>query len=103
MPKPAPSPELDAAFAETGAASEAALLSGARGRSIVRPRRGPAESDIQDLIVPASEEQLAEASEHPGPELPGSIEEAVLSALDQIPRLATLPPPASDDDAKDGG
>jgi hypothetical protein len=59
-----------------------------------RPSRARLDRDIQELTVPPGERPSRN-------NLPGSIEEAVLAALDQIPRAASAPPPAPPESGSD--
>jgi hypothetical protein len=81
----APESAFDAAFAEATGARTPAVAARSRLRS-----------EVVELTVPPDERPSRG-------NLPGSIEEAVLAALDQVPRSATLPPPASGDSTDPGG
>ena len=58
----------------------------------LRQRR---DSDIQELTVPPGERPSRN-------NLPGSIEEAVLALLDQVPRSASIPAPSRDEAGEAG-
>jgi len=68
-------------FGEADLDSERLGLSDAA--TVYPPPWQPGQSDIQALTVPPGE--------FPSQNLPGSIEEAVLAALDQVPRAASVP------------
>lgn len=89
MSQPATVPLGEDAFGELDLELEQV---GAREpRTVYPPARPHRQSDIHELTVPPG--QL------PSQNLPSSIEEAVLAALDQIPRITSVPPPARDDDS----
>ena len=78
-------------------------MSPAASKPAARSRRATAafearqrrDSDIQELTVPPGERPSRN-------NLPGSIEEAVLALLDQVPRSASIPAPPRDDAAEAG-
>jgi len=88
MPQPVRAPLGDQAFGELDLESEQAeQAAGPTARTVYPPQRPRRESDIRELTVPPDQRPSTE-------NLPSSIEEAVLAVLDQVPRIASEPPPA---------
>jgi hypothetical protein len=90
MPRPVRRSPADPRVSESAFDAAFAEATGARpSEVVVRPR---VRSEVVELTVPPDQRPSRD-------NLPGSIEEAVLAALDQVPRSATLPPPARSGDA----
>ena len=83
MPHPARANETHPAGPFGEADLDAERLGRHDASTVYPPQWQPGQSDIQALTVPPGE--------FPSQNLPGSIEEAVLAALDQVPRAASVP------------
>jgi hypothetical protein len=100
MPRPARRTAADDRADESAFDAAFAEVTGGRTSEVAARQR--VRSEVVELTVPPDERPSRD-------NLPGSIEEAVLAALEQVPRSATVPPPspghavdASDDDAPGG-
>ena len=78
---------FDDAFGELDL--EAEPVGERQARTVYPPARPRRESDIRELTVPPDERPSRD-------NLPSSIEEALLAVLDQVPRMASEPPPGHD-------